>query len=64
MGLFIQISMKFILIIVFAFSAISLNSQILTGQILDSLDQTTIPFSKISILELDLHTIADENGKF
>jgi len=61
---FIQISMKFILIVAFALSALSLNSQTLNGQILDSLDQSVIPFSKIYILELDLHTQADENGEF
>jgi iron complex outermembrane recepter protein len=55
--------MKFILLIL-AFSAFTLRSQTLEGQIIDSSNQTAIPFAEIYIFELDLHTQSDDNGMF
>lgn len=55
--------MKFILYIL-AFSAFTLTGQTLEGQIIDSSNQTPIPFAEIYIFELDLHTQSDDNGMF
>lgn len=55
--------MKFILYIL-AFSAFTLKGQTLEGQIIDSSNQTPIPFAEIYIFELDLHTQSDDNGMF
>lgn len=55
--------MKFILLLVTLLS-FSLRSQTLDGQIIDSLNQTPIPYAEVYIFELDLHTQSDENGMF